>query len=308
MWIITYRRWFYGISVALLALTFTALSVWGLKLGIDFKGGSLIEVTYQIPDTITALAPTVDEIRAVFEPFDLGDVSIRTTDTGHLIRTRTLSDSERSSVTAALSTFRYASIGRIDSVGPILSKEAAQKSYISIGLVLIAIVMFVAFAFRKVSKPVASWKYGVIAVVALFHDVLIPTGAFAFLGYVAGFEVDTLFVTALLVVLGFSVHDTIVVFDRVRENLRLDAQSGGKTPFASIVGASVSQTLIRSINTSLSTLLSVIALYFFGPESTKSFSLVLMMGIFVGTYSSVFIASPLLVTVYEWGKRQPLKQ
>ncbi len=293
--------------MALIVSTFAALSVWGLKLGIDFKGGSLIEVIYQIPETVTASAPTVEEIQVIFEPFHLGDISIRTTDTGHLIRTRTLSDNERSQVTAVLGTLQYASIGRIDSVGPILSKEAAQKSYISIGLVLIAIVMFVAFVFRKVSKPVASWKYGVIAVVALFHDVFIPTGAFAFLGYIAGFEVDTLFVTALLVVLGFSVHDTIVVFDRVRENLRLDAQLGGKTPFASIVGASISQTFIRSINTSFSTLLSVIALYFFGPESTKSFSLVLMMGIFVGTYSSVCIASPLLVTVYEWTKKQPLK-
>lgn len=303
MWIITYRRWFYGISVVLLVSTFAALSVWGLRLGIDFKGGSLIEVTYQIPDTATVAVPTVDEVRTALYALDLGDVSVRTIDAGHLIRTRTLSDTERVAMTAALENFQYASIQRIDSVGPILSKEAAQKSYISIGLVLIAIVMFIAFAFRKVSKPVASWKYGMIAVIALFHDVLIPTGVYALLGHVAGFEVDTLFVTALLVVLGFSVHDTIVVFDRVRENLRVDAQSGGKTPFAAIVGASVSQTIIRSINTSLSTLLSVIALYFFGPESTKSFSLVLTMGILVGAYSSICIASPLLVTAYEWTKK-----
>lgn len=269
-----------------------------MKLGIDFEGGSLIEMTYSAPQTVTFIPPTTGQVRTALTSLELGEVSLRETDTGFLLRTRTLTEGEREKVTAALLEIsNYGTIARIDSVGPLLGKEAIYKSFLSIGLVLLAIVAFIAFAFRKVSRPVASWKYGVIAVIALFHDVFIPTGIFAYLGHFAGIEIDTLFVTAMLVVLGFSVHDTIVVFDRVRENLHIDSLSGGKTPFETIVGNSVTQTIARSVNTSLTTFLSLIALYFFGPEATRLFSLALIIGIVAGTYSSIFIASPLLVTV-----------
>jgi preprotein translocase subunit SecF len=160
--------------------------------------------------------------------------------------------------------------------------------------------VFITFAFRKVSQPVASWKYGLITIFALFHDVLVPTGVFVALGHFYGFEVDTLFVTAILVILGFSVHDTIVVFDRVRENLKHANLSKGKTTFEEVVGASISQTFVRSINTSLTTLLALVVLYFVGPEVTKHFSLALLVGITAGTYSSIFLGSPLLVTVEKW--------
>lgn len=302
MWIITHRRWFYGLSVLLLGSAILAISLWGLNPGIEFEGGSLIEVTYELP------VPSVAEISSTLEPLSLNELSVRTTDDGFLIRSETLSEAERDEVTTMLvSVGEGGTIIRTDSVGPVLGKEAIQKSLVSIVLVLIAIVIFIAAAFRKVSKPVASWKYGVIAVIALFHDVLIPTGLFAYLGHFASVEVDTLFVTALLVVLGFSVHDTIVVFDRVRENLRLDTESKGKTPFDEIVGAGVSQTIVRSINTSFTTFLSLVALYFFGPETTKLFSLAMIVGVVVGTYSSIFIASPLLVTAYLFGKKKDLK-
>ena len=164
-------------------------------------------------------------------------------------------------------------------------------------LVILGIVLYITFAFRKVSEPISSWKYGLVAIAALVHDVLIPTGVFAVLGHFLGYEVDTLFVTALLVILGFSVHDTIVVFDRVRENLR---HSTGRKPFDQIVGESVSQTFTRSINTSLTTLLALIVLYFFGGSTTEHFSLALIIGIAAGTYSSIFIGSPLLVTLNLW--------
>ena len=179
----------------------------------------------------------------------------------------------------------------------------------SIILVIFAIVLFITFAFRKVSEPVSSFKYGLIAIVALIHDIIIPTGAFAILGHYKGLEIDALFVTALLVVLGFSVHDTIVVFDRVRENLKNDKENQDKKrvparPFDMVVGDSISQTFTRSINTTLTVLLSLIALYYFGPEATHSFALALLIGIAAGTYSSVFLGSPLLVTVQKWQEKR----
>lgn len=293
MWIINHRKIFYTFSVLLIGASVAAVFMWGMKLGIDFEGGSLIEVTYTKP------LPSQEGVRLSLVELELGEVSVRQTDNGFLVRTRALVEGEREKISSALINLGAGGeIARVDSVGPILGKEAINKSLISVGLVLFAIVAFIAFAFRKVSYPVASWKYGIIAVIALFHDVFIPTGVFAYLGHFAGIEIDTLFVTALLVVLGFSVHDTIVVFDRVRENLHVDSLSGSKTPFERIVGDSVSQTIARSINTSFTTFLSLLALYFFGPEATRLFSLTLIIGIVVGTYSSIFIASPLLVTVH----------
>ena len=188
-----------------------------------------------------------------------------------------------------------------DSIGPILGAEALRKAYISIFLVILGIVLYITFAFRKVSEPVSSWKYGLVAVVALIHDVIIPTGLFSILGHFAGYEVDTLFITALLVILGFSVHDTIVVFDRVRENLK---NASAKKPFGEIVGESISQTFTRSINTSLTTLIALVVLYFVGGATTQHFTLALIVGIATGTYSSIFIGSPLLVTIERWRKKK----
>jgi preprotein translocase subunit SecF len=206
--------------------------------------------------------------------------------------------SENASSSSATTTMSY--VKSFDSVGPVLGAEALRKAYVSILLVLAGIVLFITFAFRKVSEPVSSWKYGLTAVIALAHDVIVPAGVFAVLGHFAGYEVDTLFVTALLVVLGFSVHDTIVVFDRVRENLK---NSGTLKPFAEIVGDSISQTFVRSINTSMTTLLALVILYIFGGSGTEHFSLVLIIGIAIGTYSSIFIGSPLLVTLQKWSNK-----
>jgi preprotein translocase subunit SecF len=167
-------------------------------------------------------------------------------------------------------------------------------------VVIICIVLFITFAFRKVSEPVASWKYGLATVVALAHDVVIPTGIFIVWSHFKGGEIDLLFVTALLAILGYSVHDTIVVFDRVRENLRT---SHGKISFIDTVGQSLTQTFGRSINTSLTIFLALIALYFFGGEATKNFAFVLLVGVVAGTYSSIFVASPLLVTLNNFQKK-----
>lgn len=291
MFVVTYRKLFYIFSILIISASIGASIVWGFRLGIDFKGGSLLEVEY--PQT----RPEQTALNTALLPLKL-DASVRATgEKGYLIRMRDISQDEKADVIKALSVFGTSTEKRFDSIGPVLGAEALRKALFSIFLVIIVIVLFIAYAFRKVSEPVSSWKYGIVAIIALIHDVVIPTGVFVFLGHFAGYEIDTLFITALLVVLGFSVHDTIVVFDRVRENLK---DASAKKPFDVIVGESISQTFTRSINTSLTTLLALIVLYFVGGESTQHFSLALIIGIIAGTYSSVFIGSPLLVTIWKW--------
>ncbi len=301
MFIIIYRKLFYTIAALLVLGSIIALSMWGLNPGIDFKGGSIIEVEYA-----SSTRPTIESFKSSLDALNIGEISIRETGSeGYILRTTELSPEAHDAITSVLSA---AGTGfnekRFDSVGPILGKEALQKSWISVGLVLLAIVLFITFAFRGVSRPVKSWKYGLIAIIALAHDVIIPAGVFAILGHFAGFEVDTLFVTALLVILGFSIHDTIVVFDRVRENLNHDSAGKQKKPFENIVGDSINQTFVRSINTSLTTLIAIFVLYLVGAEATKHFALALLVGITAGTYSSIFIASPLLVTVYKMQEKK----
>lgn len=184
---------------------------------------------------------------------------------------------------------------RYDSIGPVIGQELRSKSIKGLLIVLLAILLYVAYAFRKVSAPVQSWKYGLITILAAFHDIVIPLGVFAYLGQFAGVEIGTPFIAALLTILGYSITDTIVVMDRVRENLLKKSAS-----FADIVQASVEQTFFRSFNTSFTTLLALFAIYLFGGESLKEFTLTLIIGISVGTYSSIFIASPLLVTLERW--------
>lgn len=300
MQIITHRRVFYIFSGLIIAASIATLALWGLKPGIDFKGGSLLEVTY--PDG----RPGKAEVELTLQSLEV-DASVRPTrENGYIIRMKDLTESEQHAVREAVSFKGKKKIieERFDTIGPLLGREAAGKSFIALAFVILCIVFFITFAFRKVSEPVASWKYGIITIVALLHDVLVPAGVFAILGRFAGIEVDTLFVTALLVVLGFSVHDTIVVFDRVRENLRISREVRDRKDFSTIVGESIEQTFVRSINTSLTTVIALVVLYFVGPEVTKHFSLALLIGIVAGTYSSIFIGSPLLVTVEKFQNRK----
>ncbi len=302
MLVVTYRKFFYTLSAILVAVSIVATIVWGFNLGIDFKGGSIIEIEY--PQG----RPSQSDLATALSPLHL-DASIRPTgDKAYLIRMKDITQPEKALLMSALSNsgnFGTSTEKRFDSVGPVLGSEALRKALFSIILVILAIVLFISYAFRKVSEPVSSWKYGIVAVIALIHDVIIPTGVFVALGHFAGYEIDTLFITALLVVLGFSVHDTIVVFDRVRENLK---DASAKKPFEQIVGESISQTFVRSINTSLTTILALVVLYFVGGESTQHFSLALIIGIIAGTYSSIFIGSPLLVTLEKWqGKKKGKK-
>ncbi|MEI6191172.1 MAG: protein translocase subunit SecF [bacterium] len=304
MFIIKNRKIFYIFSFVLIATSLISLLVWGLQLGIDFKGGSVIEVRY------TESRPDVEMIRnnmaTLAGQISLGNYVLQSVgDTDYSIKSRLVTDTERQQIEKAFSNNGAikTELKRVNSIGPLIGKEAAQKAIISIILVILCIVLFITFAFRKVSKPVQSWKYGLMAIIALAHDVIIPAGAFSILGHFKGYEVDTLFVTALLVILGFSIHDTIVVYDRIRENLSISHRENNKKSFETIVGESVSQTFVRSVNTSMSTILALVVLYFLGPEATKHFSLALIIGVAVGTYSSIFIASALLVTIEKFQKK-----
>jgi len=303
MFIVKHRKIFYTISIILVLISIAALSIWGLSFGIDFKGGSALEFQYQeARPSVEVVKAQIDSLN--FEPTIKGSYSlVPTGEEGYILNLRTLTETERAGIISVLSgnVANPIEIKKFNSVGPTLGREASIKSMVSIVLVVVCILLFLTFAFRKVSKPVSSWKYGVISIIGLCHNIIIPTGVFAILNhFYHGYQIDTLFVTAILVILGFSIHDTIVVFDRVRENLRNNNGIKNPKPFDEIVAASISQTFVRSINTALTTLLAILVVYIVGPVATKNFSLVLLIGIFFGTYSSIFIGSNLLVTVEKW--------
>ena len=318
MFVVKNRKIFYTLSIILVVVSIVALSVWGLTLGIDFKGGSSVEFAYtsNMP-TLGAVKAQIDSLN--FDPSIKGSYSVTPYGSnGYVLNLRTITEGERTQLVSAItgtatstasSSASTVEFKKFNSVGPALGKEAEVKSLISIVLVLLCIVLFITFAFRKVSEPVSSWKYGVISIIGLCHNIIIPAGVFAILAhYYPGYEVDTLFVTAILVIIGFSIHDTIVVFDRVRENLRNSNASKTKKGFDEVVGASISQTFVRSVNTSLTTLIAILVVYLIGPVATKNFALVLFIGIFFGTYSSIFIASNLLVTVDAWKNKASVKK
>ncbi len=301
MFIIKHKFVFLAISAAILLGSIVSVSLYGLRLGIDFKGGTLLELEY------SNTRPELTRVQDVLKADGVEDAIVQSVgEKGLSVKSRPLSETERADVVSDLSLEGAYPLTQksFTSIGPSVGRELARKAVVAIILVVIAIVFFIAYAFRSVSEPVSSWKYGLIAIATLVHDVAIPSGVFALLGHFHGAEVDTLFVVALLTVLGISVADTIVVFDRIRENLKNRIAS----TFPETVGMSLSQTFVRSINTSLTVLLVLAALYFFGPASTKNFSLVLIVGMFFGTYSSIFVASPLLVLAERWqGKKKGKK-
>lgn len=284
---------FLSISIILVLISLIFIFAFGLKLGIDFKGGALLEVSY------SATRPEVSLLQDTIKTLNIDQALIQPTgELGYLIKTRDLSASEHEMLFKSLSlNDKYPATEKgFTSIGPSVGSELKRKAIISIITVILAIILFITYAFRKVSRPVASWKYGVITIITLLHDIIIPTGIFALFAHYTGAEVDTLFILALLTILGLSVHDKIVVFDRIRENLK----DGERTEFAETVGRSTSATIIRSINITLTIIFVLVPLYLFGPETTKNFALILTIGLFFGIYSSLFFASPLLVWVEEW--------
>lgn len=293
--IIQRRNILFTVSLVLLVPGVVALSVWGLRLGIDFTGGSQISLDI-------ASQPSVEEVRQTLAEVDYPQAVVVTTGQSSFdLRLPHLTNDQHQAVLSKLrERFNSAEERAYETVGPTIGKELQQRSTTALIVVLVAIILYVTWAFRRVSiGPVPSWVYGVSTLLALVHDVFMVVGAFAIAGHYFAVEINSLFVTALLTVLGFSVHDTIVVFDRIRERLRLS----GSTSFEEIVNESLNQTMVRSINTSVTTLLVLIALFLFGGEAIRHFILALIIGIASGTYSSIFVASPLLV-VYERARRR----
>lgn len=345
MFVVNNKNIFITIGGVVMAAAIFCIAYFGLSLGIDFTGGSILEVSF-------ADRPTIESVEADVAELDLEEASVRPAgDTGYVIRTPFLEESQRAQLmdnfretvgestvdtatttqatstntttpqvstttqqteatSSAISTDQATSTApvsgvsqeRFSAIGPTVGSQLATNAVWGILAVVIAIILFVTFAFRKVSEPISSWVYGSTAIVALIHDILLPAGVFAILGYVMGAQVDLLFVMALLAILGFSVNDTIVVFDRIRENLREGYEGSEEDTFEETVGLSLQQTYARSINTSLTTLIVLAALYFLGGESTRLFSLTLLIGVIAGTYSSIFLASPLLVKIRQWQK------
>ncbi len=296
MFVIRHKKLFLTISFSFIAAAIACVLMFGLKLGIDFTGGSALELSY------TGERPVIAVIEERIENAGFGNSLVQPTgERGVSIKTRELTDADRAALIAAATDDGAipATQESFTAIGPTVGKELKTKAILSIILVLLAVILFVAHAFRKVSQPVSSWKYGFAVILALLHDIIIPTGIFAVLGHLIGAQVDTLFIVALLTTLALSVSDTIVVFDRVRELLSLKDERGTlinmQRPFEAVVGEALSQTFVRSINTSLMSLVSVVALAIFGPQSTQLFAVVLAIGMFFGIYSSIFMASPLLV-------------
>ena len=291
MSILEYRKIWYVISGALVVAGLVSLFTFGLYFGIDFTGGSLLELQFKNE------VPSIVSVQEIFTEQNVGNVTVqRSGEQELLIRSRALDESAHTQIIDTLrERFGEAEELRFDSIGPSIGEELRRKATYAIVLVLLSIVLYVAWAFRKVSYPVSSWVYGLATLLAAFHDVLIVVGVFSVLGYVAKIEINGAFVAAILTIMGYSINDTIVVFDRIRENV-----TRMRVGFLETIGRSIRETLVRSLNTSLTTLFALLAIFFFGGESIRYFSLAMIIGIIVGTYSSLFIASPLLFTWYRW--------
>jgi preprotein translocase subunit SecF len=298
--------YFVFLPALLTVLSLAAIFTWGLKPGIDLAGGSMMQVTY------TAERPEQSQVQTAIEAVGIGQVRVQPSgERGYILRQRDLTQAERQSLETTLGTLGAVKVDQFTTIGPALGAELMRRAWIAIALVVLCIIAFIAFAFRSVSneddKPadrgVSSWKYGVVAIITLLHDIILPMGLFALLGVTHGAEVDALFIVALLTILGISINDTIVIFDRIRENLRRNHEHKRHEVFAEVVERSIWQTITRSINTSLTVLIVLAALYFVGPAATRDFALVLIVGMVAGTYSSIFLAAPLLVLWEKWSRK-----
>lgn len=288
------RKIWYTISLLIIVPGMISLLTHGLLLGIDFVGGQTLQVSGQIQQS--AVQPIANQLK-------LQDVSVIANGSDTLIRYRDTAapatqQTDHQALSAALSAQGHTELA-YDTVGPSISAATTENALIAVALAATAIILYIAFAFRNIPPPMNSWNFGVAAIIAMLHDALLLIGVFSLLGVFFKVEIDSLFVTAVLTVIGFSVHDTIVVFDRIRENLRKERGN-----FPEIVNSSILETLARSLNTSFTVLLTLLALYLFGGESIKLFVLALLIGIASGTYSSIFNAAPILVSWYEWRQKR----
>lgn len=295
MTIIQLRKTWYLCSGVFVGGSILCLVWFGLKQGIDFTGGALLAVRFE------NTRPSPVAVGQALAPLNLGEITIQPVGERDMnVRTKMLEENAHQNVLKTLNdTFGKTIELQFNAIGPAIGEELRHKALTGLVIVFLAILAFIAWSFRRVSTPVASWKYGVVVLVTAFHDVAIPVGLFALLGKFQNVEIGTSFIAAILTIMGYSINDTIVVMDRIRENILKTTGS-----FEEIVERSLRQTILRSFNTSITTTLALLAVYLFGGESIKHFALALIVGILTGTYSSIFIASPLLVTWSRWSARR----
>jgi len=286
--LIKYRNLFFAFSLLIIVPGLVAFTVWGLKLGIDFTGGTIWEVKFSELQSVDT-----NEVRKLLDENGAQSAQVAaTSQNSTLIRMKATDENKINELKSKLNEkFKKTEIIRLDTVGPTISKELTNKAMLAVAVAIVGIVLYITWSFRSIPKPTSSLAFGFCTVFALVHDVIVVVGIFAILGHFFAIEVDSLFITALLTVIGFSVHDTIVVFDRIRENLKKS-----NLPFEEVINGSLLQTMSRSLNTSLTAVFVLLALFLFGGESIKYFVLALLVGIISGTYSSIFNAAPLLVT------------
>ncbi len=286
------RYWYFGLSLLIIIPGLIGLAVWGLPLAIDFTGGSLLVVEFEPGKT-----PQPAQVLAIYDELGIADPLVQSAgETQILARSKFIEEAAKSTLVAEMET-RFGgevTVQRFETVGPAVGAEVAQRAVGAVALAAVGILAYITYAFRRVPH---AFRYGAAAIVAALHDVLVVVGVEAFLGHFLGWEVDALFLTALLTVIGFSVHDSIVVFDRIRENQRLHR----RLEYAKLVNHSIVQTLARSVNTSLTVVLALTALLLFGGVTTRHFVTILLIGVLIGTYSSIFNAAPLLVV---WEKQE----
>lgn len=280
-----YKKIYFVFSGILILGTLTSLFIFGLNPGIDFTGGSILEVEYQNE------RPLSQAIRENLSGLELGEIYVQPSgDKGVIIRMKDISEETHQAVLGNLRAESSIDEKRFETLGPVIGKELREKTITLTGLALFSIVAYIALAFRKIRRPLPSWHYGVVSLIVLFHDIAIPIGVFSILGKFYGVQITIPVVAALLTVVGYAINNVVVVFDRVRENLIKRTE----LTFQETLNKSIGQTLSRCINTSLTTLLVLLAIFFFGGVTLKYFALALIIGITSGTYSAILLASPLL--------------
>ena len=295
--IIGHKNWYFGLSLLIIIPGIIAIFLWGLNLSIDFTGGSRLTLSFNN----TVDSNKVQVVEEVLKTEKIKIASIEKSNKLIFVRTSPIDQNQNTKFINTLSKkFKDIKEQEFETIGPVIGQETALNALKAVVIASILIILYITWSFRQIPKPTSSFQFGVCAIIALIHDVLVVVGVFAILGHLLNIEIDSLFVTAILTVIGFSVHDTIVVFDRIRENLR---KMGG-SDFPKTVNESIIQTMGRSLNTSLTVVLILIALLLFGGESIHWFVVALLVGVVSGTYSSIFNASPFLVLWHEISEKK----
>jgi len=291
---IKHYKLYYFISGVLILVSIVCLAKFGLKFSIDFLGGSILEVDLE-------KRPANSVIQEKLNKFNLGEITIQPTgESGVILRLKSIDENTHQQIISSLNEISKVEEKRFESIGPTIGKELKGKTLLLVIISLMSLLIYIAIAFRKISGTISSWQYGVVSIITLAFDVLIPIAAFAILGKIYNIQFNIPIVAALLTILGYTINDKVIVFDRVRENLLRSREEN----FEELVNQSLNQIIGRSLSTGACTLLVLFSLFFFGGETLKYFALTLIVGIVIGTYSSLFIASPLLISWEKWRRNK----